>query len=53
MTTPDPVRTARARLAVATRDGRTADAAKARLEMKAAKLERAICEAIDSAPPHH
>lgn len=48
----DPVRVATARLAISTRWGRdAATIAEARRDLTAAKLERAINEAVASAPP--
>ncbi|WP_313566532.1 hypothetical protein [Mobilicoccus sp.] len=45
----DPVRQARANVAVAVRLGK--DATEARRTLHAAKLERAIMEAVNAAPP--
>lgn len=51
MTTPDPVLSARSRVATATRLRDTAAATEARRDLHAAKLERAIRETIAAFPP--
>lgn len=48
---PDPVHSARARIALATRRHDTRAEYAARQEISAARVERAIRKALDEAPP--
>ncbi|MEX5273165.1 hypothetical protein RF638_04340 [Kocuria sp. CPCC 205235] len=48
--TPNPVLAARGRLAIATRVGDTARAARARMDMRVALLERSVREAMAESP---
>lgn len=48
---PDPVLLARSRIANSVRSGKPAEAEQARRELRIAKIERAIRQAVDAAPP--